>query len=191
MPNDLRQTGAEKARIMRASGATYREISTETGVSVDWCKKNLKTVSKPRSNDSCIQEIINLGVRPQGITDYEATGIIFKYHSDANTNKIRYIKDKAKEIEPKCLIHSGWIDYMNPNASHKAMNAFALHLMDQVDNMVKDYIEMYPNSNKWSVRYEMLKLAFSRQISPEPISSRVYKNEKLAEVVEDRLTQSI
>ena len=76
---------------------------------------------------------------------------------------------------------------MKPNESHKALNAFALHLMDQVDLMVEDYSEMYPNSNKWSVRYEMLKLAFSKQISPEPLTSRVYTNEKLAEAMEGRL----
>ena len=181
---DLKQ----RATDLRQQGLTYVEISSalDGAVSVDWCKRNLKGVKKPQHNDDCIAEIITLGTRPQGITDYEATGIIFKYYQDANTNKIRYIKDRAKELEPKCLIHSGWIDYMNPSQSHKSMNAFAIHLMDHVDTLVEEYTEMFPNSNEWAVRHEMLKLAFSRKISGEPLSSRVYKNEVLAEALEDR-----
>lgn len=31
---------------------------------------------------------------------------------------------------------------MKPNESHKAMNAFAMHLMDQVDLLVEDYAEL-------------------------------------------------
>ena len=44
----------------------------------------------------------------------------------------------------------------------------------------------YPNANKWSVRYEMLKLAFDKAISPEGLKSRVNTNEVLAERMETR-----
>lgn len=180
----------QKALELRESGYTYPQIvsALNGAVSVDWCKKNLKGVSKPKQNDACVSEIVTLGLRPQGVTEYEATGVVFKHHPNASKDKVRYLKDKAKETEPKCLIHSGWIDYMKPNESHKAMNAFVLHLMDQVDLMVDDYTTSFPNSNKWAVRHEMLKLAFSSKISPEPLSNRVYKNEVLAEIMEDRGT---
>jgi len=75
---------------------------------------------------------------------------------------------------------------MKPHESHKAMNAFALHLMDEVDNMVEDYMFSYPNANRWSVRYEMLKLAFDQAISKESLNARVYYNELLAENMETR-----
>lgn len=96
------------------------------------------------------------------------------------------MKDKAKEMEPKCLIHSGWIDPMMPRDSHKAMNAFVLHLMDHVEELVEDYRELYPNTNEWAVKHEMLKLAFSSKISPESLGTRLSRNEKLAETLEDR-----
>lgn len=179
----------EQAQNLRKQGLTYAQISRslDGALSVDWCKKNLKAVKPHKQEDSCLKELLTLGCRPEGVTHYEANGVIYKYHPEANTNKLSYIKDKAKKADESFIVHSGWIDYMKPNESHKALNAFALHLMDQVDLMVEDYSQMYPNSNKWSVRYEMLKLAFSKQISPEPLTSRVYTNEKLAEAMEERL----
>lgn len=180
----------ERAESLRKQGLTYKQIvsALDGAVSVDWCKRNLKAsnTSKGDDNSKCVAEIIALGERPEGVTQYEANGIIFKHFPNANDNKVRYIKEKAKTLSTNCIIHTGWIDHMKPNESHKAMNAFALHLMDQVDLMVEDYKEMYPNSNKWSVRYEMLKLAFSKQISPEALTSRVYNNELLAEKMETR-----
>lgn len=178
----------DEAESLRKQGMTYKDIvSRLEGITLDWCKKNLKDVKVVKESDECLRELITLGCRPEGITHYEANGLIYKYHPNVNTNKLNYLKDKARKLESSFVLHSGWIDYMKPNESHKAMNAFAIHLMDQVDCMVEDYTQMYPNSNKWSVRYEMLKLAFSKQISPEPLSSRVYTNEKLAEVMEERL----
>lgn len=178
----------EQAVLLRQQGLTYREISSALNgaVSVDQCKRWLKGVSKSKPNDACVEELVALGSRPEGVTEYEATGVIFKYHPNASKDKIRYIKSKAKENK-QCIIHSGWIDTMKPNQSHKSMNAFVLHLMDHVDTLVEDYIELFPNTNKWSVRHEMLKLAFSNKISGEPLSSRLYKNEVLAELLEERL----
>lgn len=178
----------QKAISLRQQGFTYKEIvsALDGAVSVDWCKKNLKGVTRTQKKDECLQELIALGVRPCGVTEYEANKLIFKYHHNATKDKLRYIKDKAKEMEPKCLIHSGWIDPMMPRDSHKAMNAFVLHLMDHVEELVEDYRELYPNTNEWAVKHEMLKLAFSSKISPESLGTRLFRNEKLAETLEDR-----
>lgn len=178
----------QKAVSLRQQGLTYKEIvsALDGAVSVDWCKRNLKGVTSVQKKDECLQELIALGVRPCGVTEYEANGVIFKYHHNATKDKLRYIKDKAKEMEPKCLIHSGWIDPMMPRDSHKAMNAFVLHLMDHVEELVEDYRELYPNTNEWAVKHEMLKLAFSSKISPESLGTRLFRNEKLAETLEDR-----
>ena len=178
----------QKAVSLRQQGLTYKEIvsALDGAVSVDWCKKNLKGVTRVQKKDECLQELIALGVRPCGVTEYEANKLIFKYHHNATKDKLRYIKDKAKEMEPKCLIHSGWIDPMMPRDSHKAMNAFVLHLMDHVEELVEDYRELYPNTNEWAVKHEMLKLAFSSKISPESLGTRLFRNEKLAETLEDR-----
>jgi len=174
----------DKAVTLKQEGRTYKQISEELGVSVDWCKRNLKGVTKTANTNECVQEIIALGTRPQGVTEYEANGVVFKYYDNASKDKLRYMKNKAKE-NPNCLIHSGWIDHMNPNQSHKAINAFALHLLNELEVAVDHYLELYPNSNRWSVRYEILKLSFPK-ISQEPLAGRVMKNEVLAELMEER-----
>lgn len=181
----------QKASDLRKQGLTYKQIvsALDGAVSVDQCKRWLKGTkgsSKERIIPECVNEIVALGERPQGVLLYEANGVIKKYYPDANDYKLRYIREKAKSVSKNCIIHSGWIDYMKPNESHKAINAFALHLMDQVDSMVDDYMFSYPNANKWSVRYEMLKLAFDKAISPEGLKSRVNTNEVLAERMETR-----
>jgi hypothetical protein len=180
-----------EAESLRKQGLTYKQIvsALDGAVSIDWCKRNLKGsagVTRERINPECVDEIIKLGERPQGIMHYEANAVILTYYPQANDYKQRYIREKAKSQSNNCIIHYGWIDYMKPNESHKAINAFALHLMDQVDSMVDDYMFSYPNANKWSVRYEMLKLAFDKAISQESLRSRVYTNELLAERMETR-----
>jgi hypothetical protein len=177
-----------QAKALRSQGLSYQQIveKMDGQVTLDQCKKNLKGVNKPKQNDACVSEIIALGLRPEGVTEYEATGVVFKHHPNASKDKVRYAKKKARENK-ECLIHSGWIDHMKPTESHKSMNAYVLHLMDQLDLLVEDYMYSYPNSNKWSVKYEMLKLAFSSKISPEPLSGRLYRNELLAEEMENRL----
>ena len=183
---DLKQ----KALEYRQQGMTYPQIvsALNGAISVDQCKRWLKGVQKSKPNNECIEELITLGSRPEGVTEYEATGIIFKHYPEASKDKIRYIKSKAKE-DKQCIIHSGWIDTMKPTQSRESMNSFVLHLMDHVDLLVEDYLELYPTTNKWSVRHEMLKLAFSNKISGEPLSSRLYKNELLAELLEERLIE--
>lgn len=182
----------ERAIALRKQGLTYAQISStlDGAVSVDWCKRNLKGSeggSRERINLACVAEIIKLGVRPQGVMHYEANAIIKKYYPEANDYKLRYVRGKAKASDSNCIIHAGWIDHMKPNESHKAINAFALHLMDHIDHMVDDYMFSYPNANRWSVRYEVLKLALDQSISKETLNSRVYTNELLAEVMETRL----
>lgn len=181
----------EQAAALRRQGLTYAQISStlDGALSVDWCKRNLKGSEgggKERINVDCVNEIIKLGERPQGVLLYEANGVIKKYYPEANDYKLRYVREKAKTASKNCIIHNGWIDHMKPNESHKAINAFAIHLMDQVDSMVDEYMFSYPNANKWSVRYEMLKLAFDKAISPEGLKSRVNTNEVLAERMETR-----
>lgn len=181
----------EQAERLRKQGMTYKQISStlDGAVSVDWCKRNLKGSeggSKERINPECVDEIIKLGERPQGVMHYEANAIILSYYPQANDYKQRYIREKAKGISENCIIHYGWIDHMKPNESHQAINAFALHLMDQIDSMVDDYMFSYPNANRWSVRYEMLKLALDQSISKESLNSRIYTNELLAERMDTR-----
>lgn len=179
-----------QAVILRQQGHTYSEISQllNGAVSVDQCKRWLKGVKKKETdNQKCLDEIIGQSLTPGGITDYQATGIIFKYYPEATPDKIRYLKRRARELNRDCIIRPDWIDPTAPIKCHTSMNAFALHLMDTVEQMVDDFLEIYPHSNKWAVKHEMLKLSFSSKISQEPLSARISRNEMLAELLEDKL----
>lgn len=182
---------AEKAKTLRKEGCTYKEIveKLDGEISLDWCKRNLRTVKKEGTNDKCLEELIALGTRQHGVGDFEAAAVIMKHHVNATPDKIRYVKRRAKELNTQFLIRPEWIDYERPNESHKAINAFSLHLMDTVDGLVEDYLTMYPNSNPWSVKHELLKLAFSSKISEEPLAVRIQRNELISELLEERLTQ--
>lgn len=180
----------QQATELRKQGLSYKEISTtlDGALSIDWCKKNLKSIPKGEKQDPCMQELITLAQRPQGLQEYEAVGIMFKHNEHVTQNQINYMKDKVRKT-PHCLLHKGWIDTMQPEQSHKSLNAFALHLMDSVDQMVDEYLDMYPNTNRWSVRNELLQLSFSDKINGGPLSHRIARNELLAETLSNRNTE--
>ena len=97
----------EKAVRLRQQGLTYPEISSSLNgaVSVDWCKRNLKGVLKSEQDDECLNELIRLATRPEGVSVYEANGVIMKYNKDRKLSKdqIRYIRNKAKSKNCDCL----------------------------------------------------------------------------------------
>lgn len=183
----------EEAIKLREQGKTYPEISSTLNgaVSVDWCKRNLKNVvmvrQKVYENSGCLEELISLATRPEGCTDYEAKGVIFKYYADATNEKVRYLKRRSISLNKECLYRPDWIDPTKPRESHDAINAYAIHLMDEIDSLVDSYLQSYPSSADWAVKYELLKLACSAQISKEPLSKRLYRNELVAETLEDRV----
>lgn len=178
----------DKAIQLRSEGYTYKEIVQllDGAVSLDWCKKNLKGVKDKVDNQPCIDELKTLSSTPTGLTEYQATGVILKHFPDASTNKIRYIKRKVKQ-DPSCFIRPDWMDTEKPNESFKSILALSIHLMDEVTSLVEDFCARYPNSNPWSVKHEILKLAFSDKVSQEPLAARIYRNEVMAEMMEDRL----
>jgi hypothetical protein len=176
----------EQALSMRALGITYKEISATTGLSVDWCKRNLKSVETTKREDPCLVELINAAIKPEGITNYEAGAIIFKYHQGANKEKVRSMKKKAKMLNPKCLFRPDWLDASSPTESYKAMNAYALHLMDEIDTLVRHYSDTFPSVRAASVKYELIKLSCSNMVGGEPLSTHVLRTERVAEELSQR-----
>ena len=184
----------ERAVALRKKGMTYKEISStlDGAVSVDWCKRNLKGVPIPEPTlDECTQELITLASRPEGCSSYEAAGVVFKYHKNATMEKVRTMKKKAKKLNTECLFRPDWLDTNQPTLSHNAINAYALHLMDEIDNLVRHYTDTFPSTSSNAVRYELLKLSCSRLISKEPLALHISKNEKIAEELEKRVRTSL
>lgn len=189
-----REQAEKEAVILRQRGLTYKAISEQLGgvVSVDWAKRNLKGIkpaSTPTPSDPCVDELISLATRPEGCTDYEARGVIYKHNEGANSGRVSYLKRRARKKNKACLFRPDWIDTSQPSLSHKAINAYALHLQDEVDRLVMEYVERFTLSSPEAVKYELLKLSHSDIVSKEPLSKRVQKNEEIAEELEIRLRE--
>lgn len=179
----------QRAVELRKKGLTYQQIVDELGVTLDWCKKNMKGVKKDSQlvTEACLQELVAEATRPEGITVYEANAIIFKHHKDRQLNKdqIRGIRDKAKDVNNECLFRPPWVDATAPTKSYKTMIAYTTHLLDELEAIVDSYCEEHPSVNRGSVKYEILKHLYPK-ISGEPLSGRMMRNENVVEILEDR-----
>lgn len=181
----------QEAEDLRRRGHTYKEIVQllDGAVSIDWCKRNLKGLKQKEDNTACIQEVKELAIRPEGVSEYEATGVIYKHFENASVNKVRYIKRMIKK-DPTCLIRPDWMDTHHPTESFKSIMALSVHLADEINCLVDDFMGRYPRANPWSVKHEILKLAFSDKVSVEPLTNRIHRNEVLIEKLEERLEET-
>lgn len=178
----------QEAEDLRRQGYTYKEIVQllDGAVSIDWCKRNLKGLKQKEDNTICIQEIKELAIRPEGVSEYEATGVVYKHFENASVNKVRYIKRMIKK-DPTCLIRPDWMDTHHPTESFKSIMALSVHLADEISCLVEDFMGRYHRANPWSVKHEILKLAFSDKVSVEPLTNRIRRNEVLIETLEERM----
>lgn len=187
MSNDIK----EQAKLLRKQGMTYRQISEHLNgaLSIDWLKKNLKNVPKGEQEDQCLEELISLATRPEGVSVYEANGVIMKHNKDRVLSKdqIRYIRNKAKARNKQCLFRPDWLSTKAPSDSFQAFCAYILHMQDEVDNLVRWYCSSFPDTNPSSVKYEMLEYLKTDSI----ITGRLDKAEKVVEELESRICTNI
>lgn len=183
---------AEATRL-RQLGYKYKEIAHLLGgvVSVDWCKRNLKQVKLPVTEDACLNEIIQLATRPEGVSVYEANGVIIKHNKDIELTKekMRQIRDKAKSKNPECLFRPGWISTEKPTESYKAFCSYLLHIQDELDNMVRWYCDSFPETQTSTVKYELLEYLKPTK-DGESLSRRINRTEVMCELMEDRLLKA-
>lgn len=179
----------EQAILLRQQGLTYPEISSSLNgaVSVDWCKRNLKQIKTPIIEDACLNEIISLATRPEGVSVYEANGIIIKHNKDTQLSKekMRQIRDKAKTKEPKCLFRPDWVSTERPEDSYQAFCAYLIHIQDELDNITRWYCDTFPDTKPSSVKYELLEYLKPSKDSMS-LSRRIERAEQLCEHMEER-----
>ena len=187
---------AEAVRL-RQIGHTYKEISQllNGAVSVDWCKKNLKQVKTPVvKDDQCLLDVIELAIRPEGVSVYEANGIIIRHSKaagvDVSKEQMRQIRDKAKTRNTECLFRPAWVSTEKPTESYKAFCSYLLHLQDEMDNIIRWYCDSFPEAQQSSVRYEILEYLKPTK-DGESLSRRISRTEKLCEQMEERLLKNL
>lgn len=187
---------AEATRL-RQLGHKYKEISQllDGAVSVDWCKKNLKQVKTPAvEDDQCLLDVIELAIRPEGVSVYEANGIIIRHSKAAGVEvgkeQMRQIRDKAKTRNPECLFRPAWVSTEKPTESYKAFCSYLLHLQDEMDNIIRWYCDSFPEAQQSSVRYEILEYLKPTK-DGESLNRRISRTEKLCEQMEERLLKNL
>ena len=187
---------AEATRL-RQLGHKYKEISQllDGKVSIDWCKKNLKEVKIPAvKDDQCLLDVIELAIRPEGVSVYEANGIIIRHSKAAGVEvskeQMRQIRDKAKTRNTECLFRPAWVSAEKPTESYKAFCSYLLHLQDEMDNIIRWYCDSFPEAQQSSVRYEILEYLKPTK-DGESLSRRISRTEKLCEQMEERLLKNL
>jgi len=181
--NDLK----EQAILLRQQGLTYPQISEHLNgaLSVDWLKRNMKGVAKGQVEDECLTAVVKLATRPEGVSVYEANGVIMKHNTDKQLTKdqMRYIRSKAKAKNNQCLFRPDWVSTVSPNDSFQAFCAYVLHMQDEVDNLVRWYCDTFPDTKPSAVKYELLEY-----LKPESkVIGRLDKAEKVVEALEQRI----
>ena len=190
--SDLKEQDSLKGQAiaLRQQGLTYPQISEHLNgaLSVDWCKRNLKQVKLPVVEDKCLDEVIRLAIRPEGVSVYEANGVIIKHNqgSQLSKEKMRQIRDKAKTKNPDCLFRPAWVSTEKPEDSYRAFCAYIIHLQDELDNITRWYCDSFPDAKPSAVKYEMLEYLKPSKDSIS-LSRRISRAEQLCENMEERL----
>ena len=187
----------EEAQLLRKQGLTYKQIveRLDNRVSIDQCKKNLRGVKTPAvKDDQCLLDVIELAIRPEGVSVYEANGIIIRHSKaagvDMSKEQMRQIRDKAKTRNTECLFRPAWVSTEKPTESYKAFCSYLLHLQDEMDNIIRWYCDSFPEAQQSSVRYEILEYLKPTK-DGESLSRRISRTEKLCEQMEERLLKNL
>ncbi len=153
-----------KAKQLREEGCTYKEIAQTLGCSEIWCKTNLKTVKKHKTDDEILAQTMDKARSKEGITNIEIRHIIRTLHTNTFTKEDKIKEDKIfnriklRLREHKdCLVRPYWLQ------PHKAQQSF-IELMqstklisDRIEEEVSNYIDLfnldssYANSVRWAI----------------------------------------
>lgn len=183
----------ERAVELRLQGKTYKEIADILdGVSVDWCKRNLKGL-KPKAqgvSEEALQEVINLAIRPEGCTNYELNAVLFKYFEkgELKGDYMQGYKRRAKYRNSDCVFRPGWISKTLPKHSQTLLYSMASDLFERFQEAVADYTDTFPDTDKKAVLMELVKIS-NGHLNPEGLEKRLERNNDVVFALEERLKQ--
>lgn len=173
----------QQAIVLRQQGHTYPEISQALSVSVDWCKRNLKGVKVTKKVDPILSEIMELALRPEGCTNYELTGVVYKHNQEliGKGDYMSSYKRKARSKNKNCLFRPAWISPTKAVESQQALYSLANDLYERIQEAVADYTSLFPEvEDKKSVLDELVKIS-NGYLLPEGLSTRLARHEIVVE----------
>jgi hypothetical protein len=187
---------------LRLAGSTYPKISKTLGISVDWCKRNLKDVVTIQSIESIIRSDISaLALRPEGATFDECVQVFRKHGIESRQDYKRSYYDIYSKVKKSLmrgdenhLFRREWMRSDNPRKSYKIISKIALEVMNCIGDCTDEFMnEIYPDCYddqiiRNSIKYELKALVFGTpqgfnynewlDDQAEKLANRVQGNEK-------------
>lgn len=171
----------DEALKLREEGKTYKDISEALGVSVDWCKRNLKGTKKDHPDKPLIQALVRISTRSGGCTDKEAIAMMFKHYNDhrgGTKPNIYEIKKAVRKVAPDAIFIPSWMSMENPHSSFETLITEVNSLYEHVEDRIQEFISKYSDVDPNSLRRELCYLLFPFS-STESVTSRLERFESL------------
>lgn len=185
-------TARKQAVQMRSEGASYKDIAATlaaSGVTENWCKRNLGTVAVFDTHFFLMEQLLPLATRPEGISRLEfRTKIKGAYGIPFDEAIPQAIDKRARRALPEdAFIRPDWMEPEAARASQNEILQDAIILFDRLDEMVAEFCEKYPTANPWHVRQEIITLG----LGDHPAGPMVQGKRMLdaVDTMEGRVTQ--
>lgn len=170
---------------LRKQGWSYKDIAHKMGISVDWCKRNLKEVKKGITSP-VVHELIQAATRPEGCTHYEATGIVYKHYGEEEVSyeKVRQYKRAACTAVPSCVFRPSWMSPSDPQGCTQALMQEVSNLWDRVTESTLHLCEQYPDADFADMQRELLHMLSGTAV--EGIYTRCENHQEKATALSNR-----
>lgn len=150
-----------KASQMRTEGRTYAEIAlalSDDGITINWCKKNLRSITVYDTHYFLMEELTPLVLRPEGISRLEfRTKIKAAYGIPLGDMIPEAIERKTKRGLPDgAFVRPDWMEPEAARSSQTAIVEAATLLRDRLDELHGEICALYPNASAWHVREAIL-----------------------------------
>lgn len=152
-----------KAIQMRTEGDTYAEIVlalSDDGITLNWCKRNLNSVTVYDTHFFLMEELTPLALRPEGISRLvfrtkikAAYGIPF---GDMIPEAIE--RETKRSLPEDAFVRPDWMEPEAARSSQAAIVEAASVLRDRLDELHGEFCAMYPNASSWHVRDAILSI---------------------------------
>lgn len=155
---------------------------------------------------AAITELVKLSTRPGGVRRSEMWSVLRDlYGLQLNSEKgswelamsedqYRYLKKQAKEAAAsqgkEALFIPEWLPRQAPIAANDMLVMMAGWLHDRGQEYAADFKYSFPESSMKQVFHELICIAFP-QASNEPVISRCQRNASIAELLQERVGDSV
>ena len=184
-----------KATCLREQGMTYKKIAEELACSVDWCKQNLKSVSKNSAELKLIDECIILakseGALTNGQIKYTVRSIYpvdgSKEQKDTEDKAITRFKTAIRK-EENTIIRPYWMQPENAKVSFdlvlSSVDEMSQRMTDCVDN-IRQTLNLDASYDN-SLRYAIIKMLQGSYLVPEGLENHCTTLANIADQLEER-----